>query len=139
MSEVLSVRLPNSLAERLRVRAGRSAESISGLAQRLMDEGLRMESHPGIVFRPGPSGRRAGLARGPDVAEVVELILRLESSGDARLAEASEWLGVSEAQVRAALAYYAEFGDEIDARIQDNVTAAAEARASYETQQRLLG
>lgn len=30
--------------------------------------------HPGIVFRPGPTGRRAGLAGGPDVWEVVRAV-----------------------------------------------------------------
>ena len=42
-------------------------DSISSIGERQIDEGLRMEAHPGIVFRNGPSGRRAGLAAGPDV------------------------------------------------------------------------
>ena len=46
-------------------------DSISSIGERQIDEGLRMEAHPGIVFRNGPSGRRAGLAAGPDVWEVV--------------------------------------------------------------------
>lgn len=30
--------------------------------------------HPGIVFRPGPMGRRAGLIGGPDVWEAVRAV-----------------------------------------------------------------
>jgi hypothetical protein len=37
-------------------------EAKSRTAERLIDEGLRMEDHPGIVFRDGPAGRRAALA-----------------------------------------------------------------------------
>jgi predicted nucleic acid-binding protein len=33
-------------------------------------EGLACAAHPGIVFKPGPSGRRAALAGGPDVWEI---------------------------------------------------------------------
>ncbi len=33
-----------------------------------------MEEHPGIAFRDGPVGRRAALAGGPDVWEVIETL-----------------------------------------------------------------
>ncbi|MGA2830658.1 MAG: hypothetical protein ABSF03_31600, partial [Streptosporangiaceae bacterium] len=33
-----------------------------------------MSEHPGIVFRAGPTGRRASLASGPDVWEAVRAI-----------------------------------------------------------------
>ena len=44
-------------------------------AERYVEEGLRMDAHPGIVFRDGPAGRRAGLASGPDVWEVIMVFL----------------------------------------------------------------
>jgi hypothetical protein len=47
---------------------------MSPLAERLIDEGLRMDDHPLIVFRSGPAGRRPALAGGPDIAEVVGAI-----------------------------------------------------------------
>jgi hypothetical protein len=46
-------------------------EPRSRVAERLIDEGLRMEEFPGVVFRSGPTGRRASLLGGPDVWEVV--------------------------------------------------------------------
>src|SRR6202021_4157244 len=48
--------------------------SLSSAANRLVDEALRMVEHPGVIFRPGPTGRRAALAGGPDVWEVIRAI-----------------------------------------------------------------
>ncbi len=134
----MSVRFPDEVAERLRLRSQATGEPSSGLAQRLVDEGLRMELHPGIVFRPGPSGRRATLTRGPDVWEIVGLVRSLDVRGDAAITEAAEWLGLSVAQVRTALDYYGEFPDEIDREIAANEAAARRAEHIAETQRRLL-
>ena len=35
---------------------------------------MRMTEHPGVVFREGPTGRRAGLVGGADVWEVVRAV-----------------------------------------------------------------
>lgn len=138
VTEVMSVRFPEEVAARLRAAAAVAAETASGLAQRLVDEGLRMSAHPGIVFRSGPGGRRAGLVRGPDVWEVVGLLRSLQARGDHAVAEAATWLDLSESEVRAALAYYGEFPDEVEAMIAANDEAAERARAAWERQQRLL-
>ena len=139
MSEIVSVRVSEEVARRLRERAGAGHETVSGLAQRLVDEGMRMDAHPGIVFRPGPTGRRAALMRGPDVWEVVGLIRSLEASGTEAVTEAATWLGLDEVQVRSALGYYGAFPEEVDARIAANEAAARRAEHEWETQQRLLG
>lgn len=133
------MRLPDDVARRLRERATASDEAVSGLAGRLVDEGLRMAAHGGIVFRPGPSGRRAALSRGPDVWEVIGLIRSLDARGEAALEEAATWLGLSEALVRVALGYYGEFPDEINAKIAANDAAAERAEREWRTQQSLLG
>lgn len=59
-----------------------------------------MEAHPGIVFRDGPSGRRAGTAAGPDVWAVVSLLLGLRGSFEERGAAAATQAGLTEGQVR---------------------------------------
>lgn len=138
MSEMLSIRLQAEVATRLRARAAETSEPVSRLAQRLIDEGLRMGAHPGIVFRDGPSGRRAALLRGPDVWEVVTLLRHLDSRGDAAMTEAAEQLGAHPAAIRTALAYYGEFAEEVDAEVAANERAAEKARASWDRQQRLL-
>ena len=33
-----------------------TGEATSGLVVRLVDEGIRMAEHPGVVFRDGPTG-----------------------------------------------------------------------------------
>ncbi len=61
-SKHLSVRLEQDTLERLDAESRRTGQSRSQLAKTLLDEGLRMETHPGIVFRSGPAGRRPALA-----------------------------------------------------------------------------
>jgi hypothetical protein len=136
---VLSIRFKRPGAyERLKRHAAEHAESISGLGERLIDEGLRMAAHPGIVFRDGPTGRRAGIATGPDVWEVVALLRGLRGGIEKRVAKAAEQLGLTVAQVRSASRYYAEFAAEIDAEISANDAAADRELAAWETERRLL-
>jgi hypothetical protein len=104
-----------------------------------VDEGLRSQEHPGIVFRAGPSGRRAALVAGPDVWEV---IAALRSSGArdekrAVTATATE-MTLSLAQVQLSLEYYGSFPAEIDEQIAENERAATEALDAWHARQRLL-
>lgn len=136
---VLSIRFKRQGAyERLKRHATQRAESISGVGERLIDEGLRMAAHPGILFRDGPTGRRGGVVGGPDVWEVVALLRDLRGGVERRVARAAEQLGLTLAQVRAASRYYAEFPDEIDAEIAANADAADRELATWEAERRLL-
>ncbi|EQD59294.1 CopG domain protein DNA-binding domain protein, partial [mine drainage metagenome] len=71
MSVNVSVRLDDTLAERLRVRAKASGETLSDRLRRYAEEGSRRDEHPMVTFRDGPTGRRAGLIGGPDIWEIV--------------------------------------------------------------------
>ncbi|MDQ1683706.1 MAG: hypothetical protein QOC82_443 [Frankiaceae bacterium] len=118
-----SIRFDDAVSARLSSYVARHPGTTrSSVAARYVDEGLRMEEHPGIVFRSGPTGRRAVLLGGPDVWEVVRAV------GATRLAEPKlkenhllalvvENTGVSRAHIDAALAYWAAYPDEIDAMI----------------------
>ena len=88
-----------------------------------------MERHPGIEFRSGPGGRRAALIDGPDVWEVVRAVPQTGVDDDGVLTSASARTGLTADQVRAALRYYAEHGDEIGGwlRCVDEEAARAEA------------
>src|ERR1700687_1300148 len=86
MSTPISVRFPDEVARRLRRSGAGTGEATSGLVVRLVDEGIRMAEHPGVVFRDGPTGRRAGLAAGPDVWEIVVV---LRDYSERRAAEAA--------------------------------------------------
>jgi hypothetical protein len=110
----------------------------SGLAQRLVDEGLRMTEHPGIIFKDGPTGRRAAVAFGPDVWEVITFLQEVEARGDAAVAAAADVFALSEARIRLAMHYYAAHEAEIDAEIDQARTESAAAEAAWETEHRLL-
>lgn len=103
-----------------------------------MDEGLRSREHPGIVFRDEPSGRRAALAVGPDVWEVVSAVRLTTVRGEAAVASVADEMSLPEPAVRAALDYYAEYPDEIDAEVDENDRAAERALAAWRARQRLL-
>lgn len=99
-----------------------------------------MADHPRCGFSCHPAhGRVAGLAGGPDVAEVVDVLTGLESQGEERVAEMATWFGIHPARVRAALSYYAEYRDEIDTQIRRRRQEAAELRGWHDAEQALLG
>jgi uncharacterized protein (DUF433 family) len=117
-----SFRLTESLLAALEERARERGESTTAVAERYLEEGLRREAHPLIVFREGAAGRRAALAgTRVDVAQVVESLIESDKS----IAGTAEYLGVPEAHVRAAVRYYADYTDEVDAW-RDRVRAIAE-------------
>jgi hypothetical protein len=112
--------------------------SSSALAEELIEEGLRTRRHPLIVFRDGPSGRRAGLIGGPDVREVIGGLVGGDVPAEARIERAVDVFGLTSQQVSAALDYYADFNGEIDGEIGANLAAADEAEAAWRRRRRLL-
>jgi hypothetical protein len=140
MSTPISVRFPDDVARRLRRSGAGTGEATSGLVVRLVDEGIRMAEHPGVVFRDGPTGRRAGLAAGPDVWEIVVVLRDVAEGGAAEaVRRTAKWLKITEAQVRTAESYYASFPDEIDDRVEMNEAAADATQRAGEVRQRLYG
>ncbi|CAN5355763.1 hypothetical protein BH20ACT9_BH20ACT9_00300 [soil metagenome] len=140
MAHPTSVRLPEPVKEQLERHAARNDERTAALAVRLIDEGLRMDDHRGLVFHDSPAhGRVASLAGGPDVAEVIDVLTGLESQGEDRIAETAEWFGVHPTRVRVALAYYTEYRKEIDAQIERRRREADQLRRRHEAEQALLG
>lgn len=76
-----------------------------------------MDEHPGVMFRPGPAGRRPALIGGPDIWEVSRVLRDLDLSGEPLIAAAADLTGLSVHEVRAAERYYDEYRDEVDAWI----------------------
>jgi hypothetical protein len=133
-----SARLDPAVLDRLERHGARVGLNKSRLAERYLDEGMRMEDHPGVVFRDGPSGRRAGLAGGPDIWEVIAAIRASGLEGDAALVAAAEWGSLTPMQVRAAARYYAEYRQEIDERIRRHVEEADAAEAQWRREHNAL-
>lgn len=107
-----SFRLEADTLRRLDASAEQSGESGNSRAQRLIEEGLRRESHPQIYFRDGAAGRRPALAGSRlDVAHVIDTVRAHEGSIELTAA----YFEVPEARVQACVSYYAEFQAEVDA------------------------
>lgn len=133
-----SVRLADELRHRLAVAAAAEGTTVTELIERFVGEGLASAAHPGIVFRPGPSGRRAALAGGPDVWEIAAALRHVTGGEAKRIAALAEQFGIHERQVVIALNYAAANRDEIEERIGANDRALAEAERVAAERQRLL-
>lgn len=129
-----SARLDAGVVDRLERRGARSGLNKSRLAERYIDEGVRMDDHPGIVFRDGPTGRRAGLVAGPDVWEVIAAVRSTGLEGDEAIQAAAEFSALTVRQVRDAVGYYSEYPDEIEERIRRNHEGADEAERRWREQ-----
>ena len=128
-----SVRLPDELREHLATVAAREQTTVTELIERFVREGLASAAHPGIVFKPGPSGRR-----GPDVWEIVSALRHADGSEASRTAAVGDEFGIHERQVVLALNYAAAYPDEIHERLHANDRALEEAERIAEERQRLL-
>jgi hypothetical protein len=133
-----SARLDASVLDRLERRGVRAGLNKSRLAERYIDEGIRMEDHPGIVFRDGPAGRRPGLAAGPDVWEVIGVLHGARKRGEAAILYTADYLNLTPTQVRSAVSYYATYPAEIDGWIARNDEEAEAAEAVWRREQAAL-
>jgi sulfur carrier protein ThiS len=133
-----SIRLDDELRAQLGDVATREDVTISELIERFVREGLAVAAHPGIVFKPGPAGRRAALAGGPDVWEIVAALRDTRGSEARRVAALARQFGIHQRQVALALDYAAAHRDEIEARVQANDRALAHAEVVATERERLL-
>ncbi len=128
MNHPLSVRLNDATIARLGQHAQRVHLAPRTLAQRYVEEGLRMDDHPLIRFADGPSGRRAKLVgTGKDVWEIITAVR--DNDGDA--AETARYFEMPLGLVQAAISYYGAYRGEIDQWIEANEQQAAEAHAAW--------
>jgi len=135
MALPLSLRLSEAAIEQLVERARRVGTRPRTLAQRYVEEGLRMDEHPLVRFVDGPAGRRARLVgSGKDVWEVVSVVR--ENDGDVRAA--ADYLELSLGLAQAAVTYYGAYPDEIDGWIELNRRESDEAHAAFEAGQASL-
>ncbi len=124
-----SARFSAEVVDMLAARSERLGESKARVAERLIEEGLRVEELPGIVFRSGPTGRRAGLAGGPDVWEIARDLKAAAGEGATDPIEAVARIsGLDRSAVELAASYYAAYPAGIDERIQMDERAAERLR-----------
>jgi hypothetical protein len=137
-TQPFSARWDTGVLDRLKQRSEAAGTNKSRLAERYVDEGTRMDEHPGIVFRGGPTGRRAALAGGPDVWELMATLRGGNARGEEAIAATAELLNLSDSQVRTAVRYYGAFPEEIDRRIVLHALDADEAEAAWRREQSAL-
>ncbi|HEU4556264.1 MAG TPA: hypothetical protein VFS20_00395 [Longimicrobium sp.] len=111
-----SIRVPEALENEIKREIARRGirEWSTGVLQ-LVDEAIRMSRAPGIVFVNAREGRRAALAfSGLEVWEIIAFWKERDENWEVFRSEFEE---LSEAQLRAALNYYALYPKEIDERL----------------------
>ncbi|MHB1535687.1 MAG: hypothetical protein ACYC1D_13990 [Acidimicrobiales bacterium] len=110
----------------------------------MVDEALRMQEHPLIVFRDGPAGRRPRLVGGPDVWEVIAAVESARGAEPALgaadiVALVADTAGLVPQHVRAALDYWADYPDEIDEFVRQARAETDQGRLRWEREQQLIG
>ena len=130
-------RLSASTSRLLDHRVGESGESRNAMVDRLLNESLRIEKHPFVRFITGASGKREAHILGSRW-KVRQIIVTLQGE-KGQLDSVIKGFDLTEQQVRAAVSYYADFTDEIDADIERDSVDAEQQRVRWEREQSVIG
>src|SRR6201987_6201734 len=124
-----SMRLSDVTDQLVSEEAKRTRRTKGSVVEALAEEALRTRRFPGIAFRGSDWDRRPWvIGTALDVWEIVATARAYSTPGDR--APATD---LTEPHIRVALAYYAEFTEEIDAAIADNERPLAELQRQYPT------
>jgi len=138
MAASTSFRISETAKQVLADRAAAEGTSATALLDRLIIEGVAQLDYPGIIFRGPAHDRRAALAAGPDVWEVVARLQELRGGQEHRIATLSEESGLHPRLIRLALDYAAERPLEIRERIKRNREAVERSHAAVHQREELL-
>lgn len=138
MAASTSFRISETARERLASHAAQEGTSATALLDQLIVEGVEQRDYPGIVFRGSAHDRRAALAGGPDVWEVVGRLQELDGTEEQRISLLAEESGLHPRLIRLALDYAAEHPGDVLARIERNRAMAERSRAATEQREALL-
>lgn len=137
MATSTSFRISETAKRGIAARAALEGISTTALLARLVVEGIDQLDHPGVVFRGPAHDRRAALAAGPDVWEVVARLQQLDGSEEHRISLLSAESDIPPRLIRIALDYAAEHPQEIRERIDRN-RALAESSSAIVAQRHAL-
>jgi uncharacterized protein (DUF433 family) len=113
-----SLRLPEETLKEIEQLATETGRDFSTVTKDLLTEAIKMRRCPGIVFGEGVSGRRAKVAgAGIEVWEIISMY-RSVGKNVKRVKKAYHWL--SQEQLKAAIAYYSVYPEEINQLIKRN-------------------
>jgi hypothetical protein len=133
-----SFRISESTKARLASRAAREGMTATALLGQLIVEGIEQLDYPGIIFRGPAHDRRAALAAGPDVWEIVARLQELDGSEEQRISLLSAESDLHPRLIRIALDYAADHADEVRVRIDRNRAMAERSRRTSEQREALL-
>jgi hypothetical protein len=133
-----SFRISDATKARLASRAALEGMTATALLGQLIVEGIDQIDYPGIIFRGPAHDRRAALAAGPDVWEIVARLQELDGSEEQRITLLSAESDLHPRLIRIALDYGADHADEIRARIDRNRAMAERSRSTSEQREALL-
>lgn len=99
------------------------------LAEEMIEEGVKMRRHPGIVFSERGSGRRDAVLVGRPRLSVWQVIGVVRGSDS--LAEAADHLSLDIGSVERAVVYYKDHPQEIEAAMAENEAAFERAKRLF--------
>ena len=105
------------------------------LAERILEEGIKMRRHPGVVFIERGGGRDPVLAGRPRLS--VWQIVQTVRANKTRAA-ASKWLSLDEASIDRAMAYAKEYPEEIEQAIRENDEAFERFKRLHPSSEELM-
>ena len=138
MAASTSFRISDTARTRLAARAALEGSSATALLDQLIVEGIDQRDYPGIVFRGPAHDRRAALAAGPDVWEVIGRLQELDGTEEQRISLLGAESELHPRLIRIALDYAAERTDEIRERIDSNRARAEQSRRTAREREALL-
>lgn len=138
MAASTSFRISDTARARLASRAANEGSTATALLQQLILEGIEQRDYPGIIFRGPSHDRRAALAAGPDVWEVVGRLQELDGTAEHRIGLLGAESDLHPRLIRLALDYATEHADEIRDRIERNRAMAERSRTASRGRETLL-
>ena len=110
----------------------------TALLDQLIVEGIDQLDYPGVIFRGPAHDRRAALAAGPDVWEIIARLQELDGTAEQRITWLAEESDLHPRLIRIALDYAAEHPQEISERIGRNQAMAERSHKTAQQRQALL-
>jgi hypothetical protein len=133
-----SFRISDDSKSRLASRAAHDGVTATSLLEQLILEGIDQLDYPGVIFRGPAHDRRAALAAGPDVWEIVARLQDLDGTEEQRISLLSEESELHPRLIRIALDYAADHASQISDRISRNRAMAERTRKTAQQRQALL-
>ena len=131
-------RLPEELLNVSTTRPPRRGRRQRRWSLTILDEGLKTRRFPGIVYRDGPTGRRAAVVGGPDVWEIIRVLKQMPGKDERRVPALADELELSPPHIRLAIDFYGTDPSEVDDRIPADDLAAEQLRKRIDCRERLL-